>query len=156
MSKRGMSSGKRNTMIIGRRAVERIASLGLILVAVGMACPFIDLSNSDYVRIFKWVYAAGALIYTVARVIGSNDPADSMRIRRLRRMEFWAGVAFCVGAFFWFYNEERYALFLSLGMGQLACLRDTIYFSLAGALIQVIAVFAMSRRMAKEKNSGNT
>lgn len=136
-----------------RRAVEGTATFGLILVAVGLAAPFTDLLNSDYIRFFKWIYAPGALIYTVARIVGSTDPADSMRIRRLRRMEFWAGVAFCIGVFFWFYNERRYADLLSIGAGAMVYLRETVYFTLAGALIQITANFALARRMKKEKQS---
>ena len=137
----------------GRKAVERSATFGLILVAVGLLAPFTDLANGEYLRFFKWVYAAGALLFTIARVAGSTDPADGMRERRLRRLEFWAGVAFCIGAFFWFYNEDRYSFLLDSGAGALTILRETIYFTLTGALIQVIAVIALARRLKKEKNT---
>lgn len=134
-----------------RKAIEGAATFGLILVAVGLAAPFTDLMNSDYIRFFKWIYAPGALIYTIARIVGSTDPLESMRLRRLRRLEFWAGVAFCMGVFFWFYNEHRYADLLSQGAGAMVYLRETVYFSLAGALIQVIAIGALSRQLKKEK-----
>lgn len=134
-----------------RKAVERGAVFGLILVAVGLFAPFTSLDTIAYIRFFKWVYAAGALIFTVARIVGSTDPAESMHLRRLRRLEFWAGVAFCIGAFFWFYNEEKFSFYLSVGMGSLACLRDTVYFTLAGGAIQIMAVILMSRRAAREK-----
>ena len=133
-----------------RKAVERSATFGLILVAVGLLAPFADLSNAGWLRVFKWVYAAGALVFTIARIVGSTDSADSMRIRRLRRLEFWAGVAFCIGAFFWFFNEDRFAAYLELGMGSLACLRDTVYFTLAGAAIQIMAVILLQRRLKGE------
>lgn len=133
-----------------RKAVEATAAFGLILVAVGLAAPFTDLTNSDYITFFKWIYSPGALIFTVARIVGSTDPDESIRVRRLRRLEFWAGVAFCIGAFFWFYNEHRYAAFLPLGTGAMTYLRETVYFSLAGAIIQVIAVAALGRQLKKE------
>lgn len=136
-----------------RKAVEGIAALGLILVAVGLAAPFTDLTNSDYIRFFKWIYAPGALIFTIARIVGSTDPAESMRVRRLRRMEFWAGVALCIGAFFWFYNEHRYADLLQMGSGAMVYLRETVYFSLAGALIQIVASVSLARRLKKEKRN---
>lgn len=134
-----------------RKAFEGTAALGLILIAVGLAAPFTDLLNSDYIRFFKWIYSPGALIYTIARIVGSTDPEESLRMRRLRRMEFWAGVAFCIGAFFWFYNEHRYEALLSLGTGAMTYLRETVYFSLAGAVIQVIAIAALARQQKKEK-----
>lgn len=133
-----------------RKAVERTATFGLIIVAVGLLAPFTDLSDTSYLRFFKWIYGAGAIIFTVARIAGSTDPGDSMRIRRLRRLEFWAGVAFCMGTFFWFYNEKRYGMYLDLGMGSLSCLRDTVYFTLAGAVIQILAVILLQRRLKKD------
>lgn len=133
-----------------RKAIEGAAAFGLILVAVGLAAPFTDLLNSDYIRFFKWIYSPGALIYTIARIVGSTDPSESMRMRRLRRLEFWAGVAFCIGVFFWFYNEHRYADLLAQGAGAMVYLRETVYFSLAGALIQVIAIAALARQQKKE------
>lgn len=143
--------GKKSGSAKSRKAFENIAAFGLIVVAVGIAAPFTDLDNTANLRIYKWIYAAGALIFTIARMVGSTDPSESLRLRRLRRLEFWAGVAFCIGAFFWFYNEDRYSFYLSLGQGGITCLRDTIYFTLAGGVIQLLAIFAISRRLGKEK-----
>lgn len=147
-----MSAAKR------RKAVEATATFGLILVAVGLAAPFTDLTNGEYIRFFKWIYSPGALIFTIARVVGSTDPFDSMRMRRLRRLEFWAGVAFCVGAFFWFYNEGRFSDLLKDGFGAMVYLRETVVFSLVGALIQVIASWMIGYRQKKEvkKTEENT
>lgn len=133
-----------------RKAVEATATFGLILVAVGLAAPFTDLTNTEFLRIFKWIYGSGALIFTIARIVGATDPADSMRVRRLRRMEFWAGVALCIGLFFWFYNEHRYGDYLAFGSGTTACLRETIYFTLVGAIIQVLSSVSIVRRQKKE------
>lgn len=134
-----------------RKAIENTAVFGLILVAVGLFAPFTDLANVDMMRGFKWVYSAGALIFTVARIVGSSDPDEGMRIRRLRRLEFWAGVAFCFGVFFWFYNESKYGIYLDLGMGTMSCIRDTVYFTLAGGAIQIMAVILMARRRQGKK-----
>ncbi|MCH5214713.1 MAG: hypothetical protein J1E97_05920 [Muribaculaceae bacterium] len=133
-----------------RKAIENTAAFGMIIMAVGLLAPFTDLTNMDYLRFFKWIYSAGALIFTVARIVGSTDPDESLRLRRLRRMEFWSGVAFCFGAFFWFYNEHRYASFLLVGAGSWTALQETIYFALAGAVIQVTAAFMLSRQIKKE------
>lgn len=137
-------------VVKSRKAVEMSATFGLILIAVGLVGPFTDLANSDYIRFFKWIYAPGALIYTIARMVGSTDPDESIRLRRLRRLEFWAGIAFCIGAFFWFYNERQFGMYLELGFGQLSCLRDTVYFTLAGGVIQILAIFAIYRQQKKE------
>lgn len=133
-----------------RKQMEATATLGLLLVAVAMLGPFMNLGGSaDWIGIYKWVYAAGALVFTFARLVSVNDPRDSLRLRRLRRLEFWAGMAFCIGAFFWFYNERKFADFPFVGV--LAILKDTVMFSLAGAVIQVIASWMISFRQQKEK-----
>lgn len=133
-----------------RKKVEGCATFGLLLIAAAMLGPFVSyMSHPDWIAWFKWVYAAGALIFTMARLVSVSDPQDSLRLRRLRRLEFWAGVAFCIGAFFWFYNENKYADFFYVG--PLAILRDTVLFSLAGAAIQVIASWMITFRQNKER-----
>ncbi len=82
-------------------------------------------------------------VHIVARLVKVGAPGDSLRVRRIRRMEVWSGVCFCVGAAFWFYNSARFGAYgITLGI-----LRDTILFTLAGALIQIISswmlVFAL-------------
>lgn len=133
-----------------RRKVEATATFGLVLIAVAMLCPFFNLNGggTTWFNVYKWIYAAGALIFTTSRLVSVNDPKDSLRLRRLRRLEFWAGMAFCIGAFFWFYNEQKFATVLYAG--PLAILRDTVMFSLAGAVIQVIASWMVSFRQSKE------
>lgn len=118
-----------------RRAMERTATFGLLLLAIGLVAPFTDLSNTALLSAFKWIFAAGSLIYLLARIFGGTDPQASVRLRRLRRMEVWAGVAFCVATFFWFYNTS---------------MRDTVVFTLAGALIQIIAAWMIASQMKKE------
>ncbi len=130
-----------------RRNAEATASFGILLIAVAMVAPFADLSSTSMLSILKWIYAAGALIFTTARAVGSTDPDESVRLRRLRRLEFWSGMAFIVGGAFWFYNEARFGSVPTAG--PLAILRDTILFSLAGAVIQVVAswlIYAYSKK----------
>ncbi|MDE6811333.1 MAG: hypothetical protein K2J15_03185 [Muribaculaceae bacterium] len=133
-----------------RKKMEGTATFGLLLVAVAMLGPFMTGigENFRWMPVFKWIYAAGALIYTFARLVSVNDPEDSLRLRRLRRLEFWAGMAFCIGAFFWFYNERKFEDFPFVG--PLTILRDVVAFSLAGAVIQVVASWMISFRQQKE------
>ena len=153
-NKRSVSSGKgvESGVRKSRKAIEATATFGLILIAVGLAGPFTNLTDPDFIRFFKWIYSPGALIFTIARIVGSTDPDESMRLRRLRRLEFWAGVSFCIGVFFWFYNENRYAEVLTMASGTLTVLRETIYFTLVGAVIQVLAVLLIGRRIKKEQS----
>ena len=140
-----------------RKLAESVATFGLILIAVSLVAPFTDIENLEFLSIFKWIFAPGALIYTVARVVNVNTPSDSLRLRRLRRLEFWSGIAFCFAAFFWFYNDFRYVSSVPGAIqtvGPLKVLHETIMFSLVGALIQLIASWMISYRMRKEAGAG--
>ena len=131
-----------------RKIAESLAVFGVILIALALVIP-LSANNPDILKASKWIYAAGALIFTSARVIDVSSPGESLRLRRMRRIEFWAGMAFIVGAAFWFYNESRYgdALYLFT----LAILKDTILFSLVGAALQIVASWMIYSRMKKEK-----
>lgn len=129
-----------------RRAMEALATFGLILVAVGLIGPFTSFDNAVRMAVFKWIMAVGAVSFTGARIAGAIGKDGSFRVRRLRRMEVWAGVAFCIGAFFWFYNAYRFG-------GNLVTFRmlnETILFTLAGALIQIVSSWMLSSAMRKE------
>lgn len=133
-----------------RKYVELAASVGLLLVLAAMMVPFFRSLPSAIGDAAKWVYAAGALSYTVARVVNVNAPGDSLRLRRLRRLEFWAGMCFIVGAAFWFYKLKYYN---GLMVGPLAVMQQTVAFTMAGAVIQIVAGWMISSRMKKEYNA---
>lgn len=133
-----------------RKAMESCATFGLLLVAAAIAVPFANLTSGAWLSACKWIYAAGALIFTVARIANVRDPRESFRLRRLRRLEAWAGIALCVGAFFWFYNESRFGAYFGFS---LTVLRETIMFTLVGAIIQIIAVWLIYYREKKEQES---
>lgn len=131
-----------------RRLAEGISTFGLCLLCAALVAPFVSPENESGIlsSVFKWIYSCGAVIYTGARMINVNAPSDSLRLRRLRRMEIWAGIAFCVAAFFWFYNSAKFpGLGFSLGI-----MNDTILFTLVGASIQIIASWMIAMRMKKE------
>lgn len=153
MKKRGETSAKEATSATleqRRKYVEIAASVGLLLVLVAMMAPFWGSILGNPISWAKWVYAGGALVYTTARVINVNAPGDSLRLRRLRRLEFWAGMCFIVGAAFWFYKLQYYSGFDS---GPLAVMRQTVAFTMAGAVIQIIASWMIAARMKKEGNA---
>lgn len=133
-----------------RRKLEACASVGLLIVAVGLAIPFFNLTSNGPISWCRWIYAAGALLYLLARIFVGNDPNESLRIRRLRRIEVWAGIAFAVGAGFWFYNFSRFGYLFLLG-GALAIIRDTVMFTLVGAALQLIASWMIYFRQKKEQ-----
>lgn len=132
------------------KVTEIAANIGLIFVAVGLVSPVVGFQEEAWLIAFKWIFAAGAAIYTIARLAGAFGGDESFRIRRLRRMEVWAGLAFCIGAFFWFYNTRHIAedtmRFLSFKMFQ-----ETIVFTLVGAMIQIIASWMLSSALRKQQ-----
>lgn len=133
-----------------RKYVEIGASLGLLLVLAAMIGPFLEGLVGRSMMWAKWVYAAGALVYTVARVVNVNAPGDSLRLRRLRRLEFWAGMCFIVGGAFWFYKLQYFSGFY---VGPLAIMRQTVAFTMAGAVIQIVASWMIASRMKKESKA---
>lgn len=133
------------------RYVEAFAAAGLMLVLVAMAAPFFATGLGFPLSWTRWVYAVGAIVYTAARAVNVNLPGDSLRLRRLRRLEFWAGICFIVGGAFWFYKIDYFTGFIA---GPLAVLRQTVAFTMAGAVIQIVASWMISYRMRKEQGAG--
>lgn len=129
-----------------RKKCENMATFGLLLLCAAMIAPFASAGKPEFLKIFSWVYAAGALTYTVARMVNVSDPAESVRLKRLRRMEFWAGIAFCIASGFWFYTLSR----LGDMAGVLAVMKNTVLFTVVGAMLQIIASWLIVSRMKKE------
>lgn len=129
-----------------RRKFEAMATTGLLLLAVGLVAPFTSMDNHVLLWIFKIVFSLGAVLYLVARIVGGSDPGDSKRLRRLHRMEIWAGICFVVAAGFWYYNSARFSGFFSL-----AVMRDTVAFTLAGAVIQIVSSWMIASARAKQQ-----
>lgn len=131
-----------------RKQVEGIATFGLILICVALVAPFTDPLNNDYLKVFRWIYGSGAIIYIIARVVDISDPKDSQRLKRLRRMELWAGVSFGLATAFWFIGQHRFHD--DKFIGSLAILQNTIMFTLVGALIQIVASWLIYSQTKKE------
>lgn len=137
------------SMVKRRKLAEGSATFGLLLICVALVAPFAGANTFATMEAFKWVYACGALIYTIARVVKVGSDNDSLRLRRLRRMEFWAGMAFVAGAALWFYRAGH----LGPYAGILALLKDTVMLTLAGAIVQIIASWMIASREKKEMKS---
>lgn len=138
----------RAKIIRRRKWAETGASIGMLLIAVGMFLPLLNIMSVERLPLFKWVFAAGALFFWGARCVDLGDLGESLRLRRLRRMEFWAGACFGVAAFFWFYNENRFGAITTTG--PLTILKDTILFALAGAVLQLVSAWLIYFRQKKE------
>lgn len=110
---------------------------GLLLILAATMAPFF-LSWAEWAQeAYKYVYAAGALVVLAARILQPKVSPD-LRLRRLRHMEVWIGIIFCVAAFFLFYPG--------------ALLRDWLAFTLAGAALQAYTSIAIPAREKRIKN----
>ncbi len=133
-----------------RKKVDTTASFGMIIIAIGLLVPLFNMFDTELISNFKWIFTSGTVVLLAARCVKVTDDKESLRLRRIRRLEFWVAACFLVATFFWFYNENKLSE-LPSGIGALAILRDTILFSLAGAVIQVIASWLIYFQEKKEK-----
>lgn len=85
--------------------------------------PFFFSTNFTALRAYPWIYAAGAAVLLLIRLF-TPYKGDNQRQKRWYRIQSWAAIFFCAGAFFLFYTPGQ--------------LRDWLAFTLAGAVIQVI------------------
>ncbi|MDE5836388.1 MAG: hypothetical protein K2H50_05235 [Paramuribaculum sp.] len=108
-----------------------VAITGLLLVMVAAVLPLTG-NRGD---VFRYIYTAGALLVLVGRLF-NRCPSNSLRVKRLYRLEVWAGVVFCVGAFFLFYPS--------------AGATDWMAFTLAGGVIEAYASLTIPRAQASE------
>lgn len=113
------------------RPSERIwakwtAIAGLLLIVAATAMPLLRIEGEAY----KYVYSAGAVLVLAGRAF-NVCPYDILRVKRLYRIEVWAGIIFCAGAFFMFYK----------GAGRM----DWMAFTLAGGIIEAYASIMIPR-----------
>ena len=151
MAKKEKLTASDPRLIQRRKIAEASASIGMILIIVAMFLPLLNMLSTANLHIFKWIFAAGTLMFWGARCVDVSSKDESIRVRRIRRIEFWAGACFGVAAFFWFYNENKFADIP--GVGPLTILKDTILFALAGAVLQIVAAWMLYFRQKKEAKS---
>lgn len=118
-----------------------MATVGLLAIAVGTFMPIMQAHTNPMaayehtLQPWMFVYAAGALLFVVAKIL-SPYTGKSMRIKRLYRIEGWSAVFFCVAAFFIFWDRET--------------TRDVWAFTLAGGAILIFTTLAIPYRIKKE------
>lgn len=110
---------------------EWVANLGLLTLLVALALPLLHAGG----EIWKWIYAGGALVLLAGRLL-QDKKMPTLRATRLKRLEVWAAIVFCVGAGFTFYNGARPTEWLA--------------FFLAGGVIQAYASIMMPLALKKK------
>lgn len=107
--------------------------IGLLLVAAGTVMPlFTGLQSS----LFRYIYATGAALTLVSRLF-SRYEGNSLRLKRLHRMELWSAILYCAGAFFLFYAHGTF--------------QEALAFTLAGAAMQIYVSVMAPIAEKKEK-----
>jgi predicted MFS family arabinose efflux permease len=84
----------------------------------------------------RWVFAAGAGLVLVGRVIGTYK-GSSLRIRRLYRILITSAVLYCASALMMFYSRGT---------------NDWVAFLLAGLVIQIYASWMIDHETKKTEN----
>lgn len=111
-----------------------LTDAGLLFIAVGILLPLLSIDLS----ISRWFYTAGALMALTGRLM-TPYRGDSLRVKRLHRIQAWSAIFFCVGAFFMFYP----------GAGA----SDWLAFTLAGAAIVIYSSIMIPIAQRKEAGS---
>lgn len=112
------------------------APVGLLLIFGATLVPFFFAGSLWAGEVYKYVYAAGALLMLAVRLFTPYRGAN-LKLKRWHRIEAWSAIFFCVAAAFLFIPH--------------ATLRDWLAFTLAGAVLQIITSLAIPRLEAKEQ-----
>lgn len=110
--------------------------LGMLLILLSTAVPFFMRGNATAIKIYPYVYAAGAVLLLLLRLFTPYKGKD-LRLKRLYRIDAWVPVFFCAAAFFLFYPGAE--------------MRDWIAFTLAGAALRIFTSIAIPLRESKLK-----
>lgn len=110
------------------------STTGFAIITVSMLVPLIQgpYSAADW---YQYLYAAGALIMLVCDLMTPYRGTDQ-RLKRLRKIQTWASVIFCVAAVLIFIPGTA--------------MRDWVAFSLAGAVLRAYSAIAMANRQRKK------
>lgn len=111
-----------------------LADAGMILIVVALLLPLLGTN----VKIARWIYSAGALITLAGRLLTPYH-GDSIRVKRLHRIQAWSAIFFCVSAFFMFYPGAGAA--------------DWLAFTLAGGAIVIYTSIMIPLVERKEQSA---
>lgn len=109
-----------------------LAMLGLIIIMASMTLPVLHVARS----IITWVYASGALLLLIGRLMQPTPGGATLKLRRLLRLEVWTALIFAAGAVFLYLPVKPGA-----GEGN-----DWIAFTLAGGVLTLYTSIMIPRQ----------
>lgn len=110
--------------------------VGLLIITAMALLPLLNIDGSW----MRWLFAAGALMVLVVRVMECS-PVDNLRINRLHRINIISALLFCASAvMFWYKGETEWST-------------NWVAFLMAGAALLMYVSFAIDheqRRIARK------
>ena len=104
---------------------------GMLLIVAGICIPFF---TGPQETLYKYIFSAGAALNLIGRLF-TQYSGKNIRVKRLFRIEIWASLFFCVGAFFMFYDPDP---------------RNWIVFVLAGGALLAYTSIMIPRAQRKD------
>ena len=109
-----------------------VVNAGLLLIVAATALPLFMINNPVY----RYLLTAGAVAVFVGRMSMPKVKGGSLRLRRLCRIELWAGIIFCAAACFVWWPGARPM--------------DWLAFTLAGGMLQIYTSIMIPRQIRKD------
>lgn len=113
-----------------------VLSVSMIIIATVAILPLLKIQWTG----LPYLFAVGAVGTFVVRLLSPQYKGDSLRIKRLFRLETVSSICYMLSAFFMFYPYSEQT--------------DWLAFLTAGAVLQVYASFMISY-LEKKQRSGN-
>lgn len=114
-----------------------LSIISLLVIMAATAMPLLRMGDTAMIgglALWRYIYAAGALLALVCRLLWSVRYND-LRSRRLERMQLWSAIIFCVAAFLIFYQPHT---------------NDWIAFTLAAAVLKAYSNIMLSLKQSKD------
>ncbi len=119
---------------VNPKIVNLLLCLGMLVLLGAAFLPIVGV-NWPWLR---YAYATGAALTLVSQVL-TPSADNSLRVRRLTRMNVWAAVLYCVSAACLFVHDASMQ-------------KSWVAFLLAGAVMQIYATMMISHLTGKEKS----
>ena len=126
-----MSDKSQQTQSKRGAAALLLSTIGLLAIMTAAFLPLVHVGQTS----MRYVYAAGALVLLIGRVIAPRVKDAPLRLRRLLHVEVWTALVFVAGAVFLFLPS--------------AGTKDWLAFTLAGGFLTLYTSIMIPRQKLK-------